>query len=873
MPETIYPVEVFANVQGPQIPDPLYINVIVTHSISSGVVSATDMWANSLTANYLQVVSGADIAFSGGNVSIGLSGGLEKLTIAPGYRFGMQLAPVTGVTTGYSNSVSSTLSGINFWRVVACDGINQTQSVTSVSANVTNTGLSAVIISWKPSAGAVFYKVYRSTFNTPITSISSAFTASTTSYVDSGWTGVTDSITSLDYTNRAFSVLFSSDSSWINSPIVLLNGRVGIGSLFTPEKLTISSNNVSGNIVSFSSSSLTGGIRLTNDSSSATWNLAVVGSTTGSRFGTPGSLILYNELFDNVTGSASASKSGQFSSFLMVTTGGMYSIGSTGNVRTFDIFSSNTGEHQTFYVLKSVSSDYVMSGLTGAVIKIDVAGTGTMASGVVGFMVSTNYGKTKPLSAELISSYSILALTGSASSMTSMINNVSEMRFIAPSTGFVLSAYNYLSRVSNSSSTVSICNPYGFFHRKWPTALIPYGSTAWSFYAEADPAYFGSYVTLGTTSLSATLHVQGSISADSISTNNVRSQSLTSNSISSTSLTTLSISAFSITSTNLSSITANFGTVSAAAITSFGVCSTSGNFSHINSNSLNVFSVCAITGWLQSVYVNNLNQINGIKYSWPGTQGAANTFLKNDGAGSLSWGAGGGGGGGATGRSYAANPGDKPPSVSSSYDDEFEDVTLDAKWVQTNWGASTSAWTTAGSLIIRDPGSANPAVRILAQTLVTSSTWNITAKVSGNLKTIAFQQVGIVVRNNTTGRMMSYTFNTNNTDRLLYINKWNSYGSYNADVLDGAATNNSGIAPVYLRIQRDSTNISFWASSDGISWNQIFSETRTTFIESTNVIDRIGLMLNVQNTTLTAQGSYAWFRKDWTADWDPKVDS
>lgn len=40
--------------------------------------------------------------------------------------------------------------------------------------------------------------------------------------------------------------------------------------------------------------------------------------------------------------------------------------------------------------------------------------------------------------------------------------------------------------------------------------------------------------------------------------------------------------------------------------------------------------------------VSGSTMLNRVTYTWPGSQGAANTFLKNDGAGALSWGAAGG---------------------------------------------------------------------------------------------------------------------------------------------------------------------------------------------------------------------------------------
>jgi hypothetical protein len=45
----------------------------------------------------------------------------------------------------------------------------------------------------------------------------------------------------------------------------------------------------------------------------------------------------------------------------------------------------------------------------------------------------------------------------------------------------------------------------------------------------------------------------------------------------------------------------------------------------------------------------NLIKINNVTYSWPSTQGGANTVLTNDGSGNLSWGAVSGGGGGISG--------------------------------------------------------------------------------------------------------------------------------------------------------------------------------------------------------------------------------
>ncbi len=138
--EIIYPVEVYANVQGSQIPDPLYIGTIVVDSLSAYTISASpDMYALALTAGNLFVLSSASLAISSGRVAIGSVSGIEMLSIT---------------------------------------------------------------------------------------------------------------------------------------------GKSGTG------------------ILGLSSCSLTSGIRITNSSISSTWNIAVVGSTTGSRFGAPGSLIIYNQNFN-----------------------------------------------------------------------------------------------------------------------------------------------------------------------------------------------------------------------------------------------------------------------------------------------------------------------------------------------------------------------------------------------------------------------------------------------------------------------------------------------------------------------------------------------------------------------------------------------
>jgi len=248
MPETIYPVEIYANIQAvpkaPATPDPLILNAIIVNAltanrIGAGTISGANITATSLTAVYLQVLSGADMAFSAGNVSIGLSGGLEKLTLGKNYNFAIQLAPTTGINTGYSTSVSSSLCGTYFYRVVACDNFNQTQSLCSVTTDVTASGLSAIVISWQPSNGALFYRIYRSLYdNIPITSISSSFTSSLSSYTDSGLDVATTSI-NLSSINKAYSVFLGSPSSWINSDYFNIN-KVNINSI-TASSITSSS--------------------------------------------------------------------------------------------------------------------------------------------------------------------------------------------------------------------------------------------------------------------------------------------------------------------------------------------------------------------------------------------------------------------------------------------------------------------------------------------------------------------------------------------------------------------------------------------------------------------------------------------------------
>ncbi len=161
--------------------------------------------------------------------------------------------------------------------------------------------------------------------------------------------------------------------------------------------------------------------------------------------------------------------------------------------------------------------------------------------------------------------------------------------------------------------------------------------------------------------------------------------------------------------TSSGKITASGDMAVSGTLTASGALTVSGTLTA--SGALNVSGATALTG--------NLTKINGVTYSWPTTQGAANTSLIDDGAGTLSWGAPSTNVSSATGVLAIANGGTNNSTAYTAGSVIFSDGT---KLTQDN---AQFFWDdTAHQLRIGSGGAVIPSVNLGADLGTTALRWN-----------------------------------------------------------------------------------------------------------------------------------------------------
>jgi hypothetical protein len=189
--------------------------------------------------NKLKIVRGSDISTStgitidsSGNVGIGTTAPQQKLTLASGSNFAVEMAAPTGLST--ATTTGGTLpAGTYYFKVVASDGVGTTAGSTEVSQTIA--AGEAIVISWSAVTGANSYRVYGNASGAQ----DHYFTTTDTSYTYTTSTGATAG-TVPTVTTAYVQKLTASGDSW------LLGGNVGIGTTEPSSRLTIAAGAANG---------------------------------------------------------------------------------------------------------------------------------------------------------------------------------------------------------------------------------------------------------------------------------------------------------------------------------------------------------------------------------------------------------------------------------------------------------------------------------------------------------------------------------------------------------------------------------------------------------------------------------------------------
>lgn len=201
---------------------------------------------------------------------------------------------------------------------------------------------------------------------------------------------------------------------------------------------------------------------------------------------------------------------------------------------------------------------------------------------------------------------------------------------------------------------------------------------------------------------------------------------------------------------------------------------------------------------------------------------------------------------------YAAHP-DMTPGSPNAYDDEFHCSALDASWTQLNWDGVVTAAFQGSHLVLYTPANAASNVRMIVKASG-ATPWTLTAKVEFAGRWRATADFGLVLRDSTTGKLITCTFRPNASGNLaLLVRHWTDEHNVSVDPYQDAVTQ----CGPYIQISDDGTNLHFLWSPNGYYYGEVFTEADNAFM----TIDQMGLCLNGDSSGLP--NLEYWLLSDW----------
>lgn len=181
---------------------------------------------------------------------------------------------------------------------------------------------------------------------------------------------------------------------------------------------------------------------------------------------------------------------------------------------------------------------------------------------------------------------------------------------------------------------------------------------------------------------------------------------------------------------------------------------------------------------------------------------------------------------------------DAKPASPNALDDEFESGTLDASWNWINQNSSTTTF--LGTKALFNKTTVESPITILYKAI--TGVWTITSKVWIVGSTATNSCGGLAVMDSTTSKIQILV--TGKGGNGVSVQNWTAYNNFSSQP---EAIGILGVYQfVYLRIQLDSTNLTFSYSVDGDFWQQVYQVAKATFL--TGAQDRIGYFLRPADT-------------------------
>jgi len=169
-------------------------------------------------------------------------------------------------------------------------------------------------------------------------------------------------------------------------------------------------------------------------------------------------------------------------------------------------------------------------------------------------------------------------------------------------------------------------------------------------------------------------------------------------------------------------------------------------------------------------------------------------------------------------------------------------VSGDFTWV--NQGAATLT-ESGGMSYLYTPAASGNSLKILKKSK--SGTFTVTLAFIPNIRSVNYASCGIVFRNNSSGKIVYYSFAPYGTK--FAASKFNDATNYNSAYTTSATYSPHDIGNVvWMRATDNGTNrIAEW-STDGFNWNTIHSVARTDFITA----DEVGICVDSNSSTAYA---------------------
>lgn len=223
------------------------------------------------------------------------------------------------------------------------------------------------------------------------------------------------------------------------------------------------------------------------------------------------------------------------------------------------------------------------------------------------------------------------------------------------------------------------------------------------------------------------------------------------------------------------------------------------------------------------------------------------------------FGSGSGGGGGVTWPGLESHP-DRPPTTPNAMDDEFDGVSLDAKWTVYNPASITAPTTAFGSswfttifpvVQVRGYGYTQPAP---------AGNWRVRAKLAFDGVTGPYFSIGLGARRAVSGKAYVGGAMFHTTQPMLaIIVRYTEPNTYNSE-FDGYQTKTMVF---YLEMEYDGTNLIWRYSTTGSYYSEFYREAVATHLGG--AASDIGILAHPWNNSSSSDDhmvmSVDWFRR------------